>query len=882
MDLHISRRLKRFFRREKWDEERSRELHAYLETETTENIARGMSPSDARDAARRKLGNITQVREEIYHMNSLGFLETLWQDLRFAFRMLRKNPGFTAVAILTLALGIGANTAIFSLINGVLLRPLPYRDPDRLTMVWGKNDDGTRDNVGYATYLEWKAQNKSFQELALYSSWQPTLQIGEPEHLNGLRVTNNYFRTLGVHPELGRDFLPEEDAPASMHVVILSHALWQRKFNSDPGIVGKSFAMGATTYVVAGVLPASYQSLMNQDPRGGTVEIWRVLGYDVSQPWACRTCHHLVAIGRFRDGVSAAQANAEMDTITAGQMKAFPKEYSASGVILTPLREQLLGNASTPLYVLFGAVTFVLLVACANLANLLLARAANREHEAAIRIALGAGRGRIVRQLLVENCLLALLGAAAGLLPALWAPSIVAVLGTGDLPRLDGVRLDWRVLGFAIGLALLNGVFSGLAPALRLSKAGVNDSLKEGSRGASSGANHRLRGLLVVAEVSLSLTLLVGAGLLLRSLAQLLTVPPGFDVSHVLTLRTSVLGQRFNDNKVLRQYFSDAVARLRSIPGVEAAAAASQFPFDGNMDRYGFHADGKMHSNPELDDSAERYCITPGFLSALKIPLLRGRDIAITDTAESPGAILVNQTTAQRTWPGEDPIGKRVKLGGLDNPWMTVVGVVGDVHHEGLDAAPSTQFYVPHSQWPFPDSDMTFVLRTFGPPGAMASAARQAIHSLDATQPLSRVMPLEDYVGLSVQGRRFSLILIGAFAAIALLLSVIGIYGVTAYTVAQRTREIGIRIALGAQRGEVLALMMRQGAVLILAGIAVGVVASIALTRFLSSMLFGVAPTDPATFAVVAILLVSTAALACWIPARRAMRVDPMVALRHE
>jgi putative ABC transport system permease protein len=748
----------RLFRRTKWDAERARELDSYLEAETTENIARGMPPQDARDAARRKLGNQTQIREDIYRMNSLSFFETLLQDIRFAFRMLRKNPGFTAVAILTLALGIGANTAIFSLINGVLLRPLPYRAPDRLTFVWGKNDDGTRDYIGYATYLEWKAQNKSFQDLALYSSWQPILQVGEPEQLNGLRVTNNYFRTLGVHPELGRDFLPEEDVPASIHVVILSHALWQRKFNSDPNIVGKSFAMNATTYVVAGVLPASYQSLMNQDPRGGTVEIWRVLGYDVSQPFACRSCHHLIAIGRLRDGVTPAQATAEMDTITAAQMKAFPKEYSASGVILTPLREQLLGTARTPLYVLFGAVTFVLLVACANLANLLLARSANREHEAAIRIALGAGRGRIVRQLLVENCLLAFLGAAAGLLPALWAPSIVAVVGTGDLPRLDGVRLDWRVFAFAIGLAFLTGILSGLAPAFRLSKSDVHDSLKEGARGTSGGANRRLRGLLVVAEVSLSLTLLVGAGLLVRSLARLLMVSPGFDAGHVLTLRTSVLGQRFNDNKVVRQYFSDAVARLRSVPGVEAAAAASQFPFDGNMDRYGFHAEGKMHSNPELDDSAERFCITPGFLQALRIPLLLGRDIADADQTESPGVILINQTTAQRIWPGENALGKRVKLGGLDHPWMTVVGIVGDVHHQGLDSAPSMQFYVPHTQWPFPDTDMTFVVRTTGPPAAMAPAARQTIHSLDATQPLSRVMPLEDYIGLSVQARRFSLI----------------------------------------------------------------------------------------------------------------------------
>ncbi len=872
----------RFLRRKKWDDERARELDSYLEIESAENISRGMSGDNARHVALRKLGNQTLIREEIYRMNSLGFLETLWQDLRFALRMLRKSPAFTAVAILTLALGIGANTAIFSLVNGILLRPLPYHDPGRLTIVWERNADGTSENVGYATYLEWKAQNKSFEELALYSSWQPILQVGDSEQLNGLRVTSNYFRTLGVHPEIGRDFLPEEDVPASLRVVILSHSLWQRKFNSDPNIVGKSIRMNAASYLVAGVLPASYQSLMNQDPRGGTVEIWRVLGYDVSQSWACRSCHHLVAIARLRDGVTSEQATAEMATITAAQMKGFPKEYSASGVILMPLRDKLLSQSSTPLYILCGAVAFVLLVACANLANLLLARSSNREHEAAIRIALGASRGRIIRQMLSENCLLALMGATAGLIPAYLAPRVVAAIGAGDLPRLDAVHLDWRVIAFTFGLALLTGIVSGLVPAFRLSKANVQDALKEGTRGSSSGGHRRLRGLLVVAEISLSLTLLVGAGLLLRSLSKLLSVSPGFDAGHVLTLQTSVLGQRFSDNKIVRQYFAETVARLRSLPGVEAAAAASQFPFDGNMDNYGFHAEGKINANPELDESAERYCITPGFLPALRIPILRGRDISDTDTADSPGVILINQTTATRIWPGEDPLGKRVKLGGLDHPWMTVVGIVGDVHHNGLDAAPPTQFYVPHMQWPFPDSGMTFVVRTVGPPGSMASAARQAILSVDPTQPVSRVMSMENYIGLSVQGRRFSLILIGAFAAVALLLSVIGIYGVTTYTVNQRTREIGIRIALGAQRGQIFALLMRQSAVLIFAGIGLGLMASVALTRFLASMLFGVTANDPVTFTFVALFLVFVAALACWIPARRAMKVDPIIALRYE
>ena len=872
----LARRLRMLMHRRQFDADLEEEMRLHLELRQQEHLESGMTADSARVAARRRFGNVTALKEKSHIAWGWEWFEHLALDVRHSLRLLRKSPGFTLVAVLTLALGIGANAAIFSVVNGILLRPLPYHAPNRLTVVWEKNSDGTPDNVGYATYLDWKAQNHTFEQLALYASWQPVLQAGEPEQLNGLRVTSNYFRTLGIQPELGRDFLPEEDNPTALHVVILSHSLWARKFNSDPNIVGKSIAMNAASFIVAGVLPASYESLMNQDPRGGSVEIWRVLGCDVSQPWACRTCHHLIAIGRLRDGVDFAEAKVEMDTISAELMRAYPNEYSAAGVVLTPLVEQLLGHVSTP------AVSFVLLVACANLANLLLARSTKREREVAVRSVLGASRKRIACQLLAENCALALLGAAVGLIPAYWTPRVLAALGTGDLPRLDAVRLDGRVLIFTASAALLTGIATGLAPVLRLSNIDLRESLKEGTRGSAGGAGRRLRGLLVVSEVALSLTLLVGAGLLLRSLSRLLTVSPGFDATHVLTLRTSVLGQRYSDNTILRQFFADAVERLRALPGVESAAAASQIPLGGNIDRYGFHAEGKVNANPELDESAERYCITPGFLAALRIRLLRGRDIVASDTADTPGVILINETAARRIWPGEDPLGKRVKLGGLDHPWLTVIGVVGDVHHIALDAAPDMQVYIPHAQWPFPDSDMAFVLRTVGPPTALASAARRVIHSLDATQPFSRVMPLDAYVVLSVQGRRFALVLIGVFATIALLLSVVGIYGVTAYGVAQRTREIGIRRALGAQPGAVLGLLLRQGLHLILAGTVLGVGASVALTRFLASMLFEVTPTDPLTFALVVVVLAGVAILACWIPARRAMRVDPMVALHYE
>ena len=577
--------LRSFFRKERVERELDEELSGFLELAAEEKMKQGMSRKEALRAVRLERGGLDSTKEEVRSARWESFLETCWQDLRFAIRMLRKNPGFTAVAVLTLALGIGANTAIFSLVNGVLLRPLPYYNPDRLTIVWEKSRDGSPENVGYATYLDWKAQSKSFEQLAIYSSWQPVLQIGEPEQLNGLRVTSNYFRTLGIHPEIGRDFLPEEDVPNSNKVVMLSHSLWQRKFDSDPHIVGKTIDMNATQYVVAGVLPVSYQSLMSQDPRGGTVEIWRVLGYDVSQAWACRTCHHLVAIGRLRDGVSMTQANGEMDTISASLIKAFPKEYDDIGVILTPIREQLLGPASSPLYILLGAVSLVLLVACANLANLLLVRATNREREAALRAALGATRIRIIRQLLAENCVLCLLGAAAGLIPACWTPKVLAVVGTGDLPRLDQVHLDWRVLLFTVGVALFTGIAAGLAPAYRLSKTDLQNSLKEGARSSGNVAGRHLRGLLIVSEVAISLTLLISAGLLLRSLGRLLVVSPGFDSTNVLSMQTSVLGGRFSDNNVVRQYFAQVVERLRALPGVQSAAAASQIPLAGNMDK---------------------------------------------------------------------------------------------------------------------------------------------------------------------------------------------------------------------------------------------------------------------------------------------------------
>jgi putative ABC transport system permease protein len=653
-----------------------------------------------------------------------------------------------------------------------------------------------------------------------------------------------------------------------------------RKFNADPAVVGKSIRISGGSYLVSGVMPASFESLMNQDPRGGTVEIWRVLGYDVKQPWACRTCHHLVAIGRLREGVSIAKANAEMDTISAALTKAYPKEYSASGVIIDPLHEHLLGAASTPLYILLGAVFFVLLVACANLANLLLAHGTHREREFALRAALGASRRRIIRQLLVENLVLAAFGAMLAFIPAGAAPRLLQAIGPADLPRVSQIQIDWRVLLFAALMVVITGAISGLVPAIRLSRTDLRDSLNEASRGNSAGM--RTRRLLVTAEIALSLTLLTGAGLLLQSLWRLMRVSPGFDPAAVLTLQSSAVGPQYADNNLLRRLVSTDVANLRAIPGVQTAAAASEIPLGGNVDRYGFHPEGKMHANPELDESAERYCVTPGFLTAMRIPLLRGRDIADTDTDATPGVILINEVTARQVWPNEDAIGKRVKLGGIDGPWFSVVGIAGDIHHRSLDEPPSMQVYVPHTQWPFPDSRMTFVLRTLGPPATFAGSARQAIRLADATQAISRALPLSDYLSISVQGRRFALLLIGAFASMAVLLSSVGIYGVTAYSVAQRTHEIGIRMALGAPRKEVLQLLLKEGLWFLGGGLVAGFVISFSLMRFLQTLLFQVTPTDPMTMGVVVLLLAGVVAIASYVPAMRALQVDPIIALRHD
>lgn len=805
------------------------------------------------------------------------------QDVKYGIRMLTKNPGFTAIAVLTLALGIGANSAIFSIVHAVLLRPLPYPHADRLVVVREKGAEGLPTNTSYATFADWRARSRSFNELALASYWMGTLTgAGQPEQIPALRVSANFFQTLGVPPALGRDFVEEEDRPSTSHVVILTDGLWRRRFNADPGIVGKSITLNGESYAVVGVLPRDFQPLIAKGLRNIDAELYRVLGYDPSLPWACRTCRHLAAIGRLHAGVSLSQARAEMDTISQNLWTEHPTDYSAAGVIMTPLVEEIVGPVRTALLVLMGAVGFVLLIACANLANMLLARASQRRREIAIREALGAAQSRIVRQLLTESFLLALGGAVLGFFVAIWTPSLLSALAPESVPRLSEVRPDVSVFLFTLGVALATSFISGIAPALRISREDLQRNLTETGRSTAGAASGRLREFLVVGEVALTLTLLVGTGLLLRSLERLLGVYPGFDPQNVLTMQVSVTGAHYADDADVRQFYDNLLVRVRALPGVESAGITSEVPLTGNRDMDGFHAEGKIQDNPEKDPSAERYAVSPDYLKVMRIPLLRGRSFSAADTFGAPQVVIINETAAKMFWAGDDPIGKRVKLGGMDHPWWTIIGVVGDIHHDKLDVPANLQVYVPHAQWPYTDSTMNLTIRAAKASANLAPSVREAVWAVDQDQPVSHIAWLADLVGTSGETRRFTVILLGVFAGLAMALCVLGIYGVVSYTVSLRTREMGIRMALGASPSDVGWLVVHQGVVWAGLGVAIGVFLSLGLTRLIATLLFGVTPSDPLTLAASTLLMLAVAIFACYAPARKAMRADPLVALRYE
>ena len=806
-------------------------------------------------------------------------------DFVFAARALRKNIGFSAVAILTLALGVGANTAIFSVVKTVLLNQLPYRDPDRLVSIATAEPKSVRPiTVDYTTTHDLRERVHSFESMSLFRQWRSALiGDGDPELISGMRVNYDYFDTLGVKMQLGRAFLPEEDRLDRWNkVLILTHALWMRRFGGDPNIVGRAVRLNESTFTVVGVLPASFHPIP-LDPLDGPREMYAPLGYELSFRDACRGCQHLRLAARLRPGVDPNAAAAELNAALAGIIRENPKSYDpAIRVMVTPIRDQILGRISGALWILTGAVGLVLLIACANVANLLLARATGREQEIALRTALGAGRARLIRQLLTESVTLGALGGICGVALAWIGTSAIASAAPRDIPRLEAVKMDTVVLLFGLATSLLAGILFGLAPALRASRVDLAQSMKELSKSTAGRGKQRLRNALVIAEFALAFVLVMGAGLLAKSFVRLMNVDPGFDSHNVLTLNTYVYAKKYSADEAGIQYARDVLNRLHTTPGLESAAFVSTLPLT-SFDRTSLHVREHPLVNPNAPPSVDRYSISPEYFHVMRIPIKRGRAFTEQDRASTMPVAIISESCARTEFPGEDPIGKHVQLAGdgvNSKPWLTVVGVAGDVRQYGLERAAIMAAYIPLEQ----NVNFSYMLaaRTTRPPEQMQQAVRDAFFAVDKTQPVFDVAPMDSYLRASVAERSFTLTLLGVFAALALGLAAIGIYGVIAYAVSQRTREIGIRMALGARWPDVLGMVLRQGISLAGAGLVAGFAASLALTQFLASLLFDVRATDLATAAAVSATLTIVALTATYIPARKAAKVDPIVALRYE
>ncbi|HZE69978.1 MAG TPA: ABC transporter permease [Pyrinomonadaceae bacterium] len=814
-------------------------------------------------------------------------METLWQDVRYGLRMLLKSPGVSIVATIALALGIGANTAIFSVVNAVLLRPLPFPDSDQLMSVWETDYQRgqVRGSSSYPNFVDWRDQNHVFEHMSTFHDTDFIMTgRGEPARLLGAVVNANLFSLLGVAPALGRGFLADEDKPSDTgRVVVLSQAFFQKRFNGDASILTQSITLDGKSYSVIGVMPGAFEFPIQNDP----VDLWTTVAIDASGNSPItgqRGAHYMKVIGRLKPSVTEAQAQAEMNALATRLEQQYPDTNSHKGIQVEPALTALVGDVRPALLILLGAVGCVLLIACANVANLLLARAMSRHKEMAIRSALGASRSRVLRQLLTESVLLALAGGALGLLLAVWWSDVLVSLGKQDIPRAMQVGLDWRVFGFTLALSVMTGVVFGLVPALHSSKPQLTESLKEGGRSSSEGARrNRVRNLLVVTELAIAVVLLVSAGLLIQSLWRLRQVSPGFVPQNVLTFSIAVPEVRYPTEKQ-SQFFADLTSRISSLPGVQSASAVLPLPLSGDRFSLSFEVEGRPV--PKGDQpSADFFNIGLNYFRTLGIPLLKGRDFNDRDQHKSTQVIIVTDTFARRFFPNEDAVGKHIKIGistfDDEKPAMReIVGVVGDVRNRSLNVEPRPTYYVPQTQTPF--SQTTVVVKTTNDPHSLISAINKEVTSMDADLPVFSVKTLEEYLAASVAAPRFNTTLLTLFAAVALVLTMVGLYGVMSYSVAQRTNEIGIRMALGAQTRDVLRLIVGQGFKLVLIGLAIGLVGAFALTRLLASLLFDVGTKDPLTFVAVAGILAFVAVLACYLPARRASRVDPLIALRYE
>jgi putative ABC transport system permease protein len=801
---------------------------------------------------------------------------TFGQDLRYGVRLLLKHRGFSAVAVLALALGIGANTAIFSVINTVLLRPLPYEEPERLLEVRETNPPKHSEIVvAPGSFMDWQAQNTVFQQIVAYRTTAYNLTgSAEPERIRVARVSAGLFTMLGVNPATGRDFLPEEDKPGTARVVAVSYGLWQRRFGADPNLVGQTISLNGNSHTVIAIMPPAFRF-----PERDT-EAWTPIAFDPREREAYGA-HSLSVIGRLKPGITVEQAQTEMSAIAARIAEQQAETNAGWGARVTPMLDYAVGKIKPALLVLLGAVGFVLLIACANVANLLLARAASRQKEIAIRTAMGAGRWRIVRQLLTESVILALVGGIAGLLFAAWGMDALLALAPANLPRVSDVKIDGSALIFTLAITMLTGIIFGLAPALQASKPDINETLKEsGGRGSTGGIHRqRMRNMLVVAEVALALVLLVGGGLMIRSFLHLQQVNPGFNPNNTMMVKLVLPQKQYPEDEQQAAFLNQLIQNVSALPRVQSVGATIALPFL-DQNELGFAIQGR----PAVPDTnlpvTKYYSVSPDYFKAMGIPLLRGRVFTDRDVAGAPRVAVINETMAKQFFPNEDPIGKRIHVTNGPEVFREIVGIVGDVKHNGLDQETQPQTYMSFAQEP--DRGMTLVLRSDADPATLSAGIRSEVLNIDKNQPISSIRPLSEILADSVAQQRFSMLLLGVFAAIALILAAVGLYGVMSYSVTQRTHEIGVRMALGASSRDVLRLVVGQGIALALIGVGIGLMAAFALTRLMESLLFGVTATDPVTFGAISLMLMGVAFVASYIPARRAMKVDPMVALRYE
>jgi predicted permease len=872
------------------------ELSQDLEDRYDQAISRGATEEEARQAALTELSAASALPQSLRRVErrvpqnpiqmgterKRNMFADLSQDVRYGVRMLLKNPAFTAIAVLALALGIGANSAIFSVVNTLLLRPLPYKNPDQLVVIW---ENAThlgfpKNTPSPANFLDWQKQNTLFEAMGAFAERSFNLTgVGEPERLDGRRVSANLFDLLGVKPLLGRNFVPEEDKPGT-RVALLNETLWKRRFGSDRAVIGRSVSLNGEPYTIVGVLPSSVRLPAFGNWRD---QVWVPLAFPAEEA-AARGNHFLEIIGRMKPGVTMAQARAEMETIAARLAQQYPEHNTRIGAVVNPLHEEIVGDMKPALLILLGAVAFVLLIACANVANLLLARAAARHKEIALRLALGADRARLTKQLLVESVMLSMLGGVVGLVLAYAGLRVLTRFIPADVAHADLISIDGRVMIFTLIVAVVTGLIFGLAPASQAAHSNINDTLKEGGRDSGAGPRgKRLRAALVIAEVAVSFILLIGAGLLINSFMHLRNLDPGFRADHLLALQIDLSETKYSDNPRRVAFFDEVVRRVQALPGTKSVAIAGNLPFTYNGDSAPIGVEGIPDPPPDQHPDVIFRAIGPGYFSTMGIPLVRGRDFNEQDNLDGDMKVIVSEKTVRQYWPNGDPIGKRLKMGSTtaEGPWRTVIGVVKDVRQNDFIAEPKMQMYFTYRQLRslMPNA---LIVRTAVDPLSLATSVRNAIWAVDKDQTVAKVDSMEHIVAGAVARQRFSMLLLAIFAGVALVLAAVGIYGVMSYSVAQQTREIGIRMALGAQRSDVLKMTVKQGLKLVGLGLVIGLVAAIVLTRVMATLLFGISATDPLTFLSISLVLLGVAILASYIPALRATRVDPMIALRAQ